>query len=711
MKLKYKIFLGIFPLAAALLVASFLFFNRLEDIQRQEHINLAFASAAATLPAPETHQANALTTSADLISQQSIWKNLASDKSKGTLSSILSQIRKQASVNLVFYANQDGQILETNNKNDINDVRSAIENSFIKSAAAKKKTFLISVKGLVYQTIIVPVSSRSRPAFLGMASLFSFDNALRPLSGFEAAISGRDGNWIGSSSKFVPSDWNILDNMPANSIERITLSNGSYFARLIPLDPEIPASRVVVLGAVAVFDQGQDNLIPAFIFCMLIALLASIIIAGSISSSVSQPLEYLAQLVREFKGSVITSTAPLALTKRTDEVGAISNTFNLLANSLGTELNQKESALLKLEKFQAELLDLNRNLAKKLFENRVMLSLWREQEKAEDTKVFLSHILEEVLQGLPFHYGCIIIRPLLEIGPEVILARIERKQQGNEEVSVTDILERSDRTHWLSSLSPALKEFLLRMNQETTVGFRLLQNEITASIEPDGLVKELRLVSLRLEQGTQHMGSLHLITESENFSLSVGDEEFLQSVAAQMSVALENRSLQNATRVDPLTRLYNRNFMNDRLQEEMLRSSRTNRPFTLIILDIDYFKQVNDNFGHPAGDEVLLGVAGLLRRSCRASDAICRYGGEEIAIILVDTPLAGAKVFAENIRKTIANESFPIPEGKTIRITASMGIAEFPSQAASIGELVKHADDALYRAKREGRNIWRAFSA
>jgi diguanylate cyclase (GGDEF)-like protein len=182
-------------------------------------------------------------------------------------------------------------------------------------------------------------------------------------------------------------------------------------------------------------------------------------------------------------------------------------------------------------------------------------------------------------------------------------------------------------------------------------------------------------------------------------------------VAAQMSVALDNRSLQYANRVDPLTRLYNRGYMNDRLREEMLRTSRTNRPFTMMLLDIDHFKKVNDTHGHPAGDEILVGLAALLKRSCRASDAICRYGGEEIALLLVDTPLTGAKIFAENIRKTIENESFSIPDGKSLRITASMGLAEFPSQAASMGELIKHADDALYKAKREGRNSWRAFSA
>ena len=145
--------------------------------------------------------------------------------------------------------------------------------------------------------------------------------------------------------------------------------------------------------------------------------------------------------------------------------------------------------------------------------------------------------------------------------------------------------------------------------------------------------------------------------------------------------------------------------MNDRLREELLRTSRTKQPFTFLLLDVDHFKKVNDTFGHLAGDEVLVALSALLKRSCRASDAICRYGGEEIAIILVDTPLSGAKIFAENIRKAV--ESQPVAfEGKTIPITISAGLAEFPGQASSYTEVIARADKALYEAKTGGRNRW-----
>jgi diguanylate cyclase (GGDEF)-like protein len=149
--------------------------------------------------------------------------------------------------------------------------------------------------------------------------------------------------------------------------------------------------------------------------------------------------------------------------------------------------------------------------------------------------------------------------------------------------------------------------------------------------------------------------------------------------------------------------------MNDRLREELLRSSRNGLPFTFLLLDVDHFKKINDDLGHPAGDATLVNLANLLKRSCRASDAICRYGGEEIAIILVDTALSGAKVFAENLRKLVEAEKF-LFDGKKIPLTVSIGLAEFPAHGKKGEDLIQRADQALYLAKNAGRNSVKSAS-
>jgi diguanylate cyclase (GGDEF)-like protein len=419
-----------------------------------------------------------------------------------------------------------------------------------------------------------------------------------------------------------------------------------------------------------------------------------------LSRWITQPLAMIVRSVRE----VSLGKLPI-LPPSSDELGELASSFNSVAVTLHEELQAKALAFGQLEATREELVQVNHVLARRLFENKVTLNLWREQEKTGDTKELLSSLLEELLQGLPFHYGVVILRPLAQIGPEVVIASLERTMP-KQILRPSDVLERTERTLWLSSLSGELKETLLNRNEETAEHSILGPFRIRASVEPKGKIEELTIVSLSLKQGSLHLGSLHLISDRKEMEWTDGDIAFLTSTAAQVSVILENRSLQYANRVDSLTRLYNRGYMMDRMREEMVRTSRTGRPFTFMLLDVDHFKKVNDTYGHQAGDEVLISLAALLKKNCRASDAICRYGGEEIALILADTALPGAKIFAENIRKTIETEAVLLPDNQAIKITASMGLAEFPLQAKSLEELIKLSDTCLYEAKRNGRNKW-----
>jgi diguanylate cyclase (GGDEF)-like protein len=710
MKLKYKLFLCLFPLFAFVLVALFGYLSMREKSERRARIETFFANISAAVQTLLTRQEEGLKVNLALLSRDPAWGSVSASTGAEGMSQVLGSIQEKSSIELLVFVGPDGEPREGSFASAaLEDLKAGFQGFFHRSGELKKRTGYLVLQGKLFQVALAPLSLPGQSGFLVAGTSASISSILRAFPGSDVAISSRGGHWSGSALS-DSGDQLKLTNL-GEDIELTQLSSGAHLARALKLDPDTPTVRVALLAPANLFEGDGQGLAVLLLSSLVATCLVSALISWWLSRSIAGPLDLVTKSAREMGSGGTMAAAPSYLAERSDEVGLVASSFNVLGKAHQDELKQKEKALAKLEKYQAQLLDLNHRLAKKLYENRVMLMLWKEQEKAADTKDFLSHILEEVLQGLPFEYGCIIIRPLAQIGPEVILARIERTRSGKDEISVTDILERSDRTLWLSSLSAELKDFLLKMNHESGPDLRLLQETLTASIEPEGAVRNLKVVSLRLAQGNQHMGSLHLIAESGKAVLNASDEEFLLSVAAQVSVALDNRALQLTTRVDALTRLYNRGYMDDRLREEMMRTSRTHRPFTLMILDIDHFKKVNDTHGHPAGDEVLVGVSALLKRSCRASDAICRYGGEEIAIVLADTPLSGAKIFAENLRKTIETESFSIPDGKTIRITASMGLAEFPSQAGSMQELIKHADDALYRAKREGRNVWRAFTA
>jgi two-component system cell cycle response regulator len=156
---------------------------------------------------------------------------------------------------------------------------------------------------------------------------------------------------------------------------------------------------------------------------------------------------------------------------------------------------------------------------------------------------------------------------------------------------------------------------------------------------------------------------------------------------------------------DALTGLQNRRYMESHLATLVEQAAARGKPLALLILDIDYFKSVNDTFGHDAGDDVLREFATRVRKSIRGIDLACRYGGEEFVVVMPETDTAVAAVVAERIRRRIASEPFPIRQGTTaIDVTISIGIAALSAADDTAAGILKRADLALYRAKRDGRN-------
>jgi diguanylate cyclase (GGDEF)-like protein len=155
---------------------------------------------------------------------------------------------------------------------------------------------------------------------------------------------------------------------------------------------------------------------------------------------------------------------------------------------------------------------------------------------------------------------------------------------------------------------------------------------------------------------------------------------------------------------DPLTGLYNRRYLWEFLRREWVRAKRKDESLAVIMIDLDHFKRINDAHGHQAGDFVLVAVAGLLRNQIRSSDIVCRYGGEEFALVLPEASLENVRLRAEHIRAAIGRLNLRhqgVPLG---RITASLGVALFPHHADSPDSLIRAADEAMYEAKHVGRD-------
>jgi len=171
------------------------------------------------------------------------------------------------------------------------------------------------------------------------------------------------------------------------------------------------------------------------------------------------------------------------------------------------------------------------------------------------------------------------------------------------------------------------------------------------------------------------------------------------------STRADNLRLEALAQTDPLTDALNRRALTDRLNAELERARRYDSMVTLLMIDIDHFKRINDTYGHLVGDDVLMALASLLQHEVRSVDLVARYGGEEFVIVLPETREDGAVSFAERIRERIEMHPFSVDDGPTLQVTASIGVATFPApRVATVEDLFMRADQALYRAKAEGRN-------
>lgn len=383
-----------------------------------------------------------------------------------------------------------------------------------------------------------------------------------------------------------------------------------------------------------------------------------------------------------------------------DEIARLGKSFNRMLARL-TELkaaeidNQRDLERARLElAMKSELERVNERLRAKVDE----LQLLYENARTLSSTLALDEVLERITRALPAH---------LEV-PRFSL--MLQTPDGRLEVKTTTPAGVGTPTD--GSVTEGVCRHAAVTGKSVYVPDLAADTRFRPHPHPDAASGSLLVVPL--VHGGEVLGVLNF-QRSVVADFSADEIEFFTAVASQAAMAVKNARLHEQTVAlsvtDPLTQVPNRRFLFAQLESEVARAGRFGTPVSLVMIDIDHFKKLNDREGHPAGDEVLRQVASLLRRSVRRVDTLARYGGEEFAVLLPQLPRKEALDVAEKLRAAVATA--PLPHGAEQplgKITISVGVATLPDDAPDMDQLVDRADAALYASKRAGRDRATAFT-
>jgi diguanylate cyclase (GGDEF)-like protein len=250
----------------------------------------------------------------------------------------------------------------------------------------------------------------------------------------------------------------------------------------------------------------------------------------------------------------------------------------------------------------------------------------------------------------------------------------------------------------------------VNLKDDKTIGSMLLDQLALPEIDPDGEAADLReAMLLFIRSKTNLLGLVILFNEPGRDLPDAINYKSLHFLLDQSTLAFENAAhyttARNLLYIDELTGLFNYRYLEVALERELKRAERYGSNLSVIFLDLDDFKKINDEHGHLIGSKVLREVGKLLKKSVREVDTVIRYGGDEYTVILIETGRSVATTVAERIRRSLEAHSFLAGEGFNISVTASLGFACFPDDTKSKVELLEFADQAMYRGKANGKNI------
>ncbi|MGL5858177.1 MAG: diguanylate cyclase [Angustibacter sp.] len=423
-----------------------------------------------------------------------------------------------------------------------------------------------------------------------------------------------------------------------------------------------PLSEGRACGVATAVEGGRmGGRIGVLLIIVLLWLLLGFVLVLWLASSLTRPVLALTEAAERVARGDLSTRLPRA---RNDELGRLSASFNEMSDELEQTISELRSSRDLLRENVARLGDA--------------------LERTHDLDGLLRTVISAALSATAAHRGSAW---LVEGGSVVV--RAHEPKVGPR---------------------PAVRRVAIGANLAGEVAADGVPRRLDTGVEDGTTVLDGAALAAPLRRGHQAVGVLVVEREPTQPPFGAEDEAMLVSLAGPAGIAVDNvllhREAQKMSVTDPLTGAGNLRHMTTTLAREVERSSRFSRPLSLLLLDLDHFKQVNDTFGHTVGDGVLREIARRLASCVREVDVVCRYGGEEFVVVAPETGTDGAEHLAERICAAVRDEPFIVGSDR-VDVTVSVGIASLPTHGTASGDLVRAADDGLYEAKRAGRDRWR----
>lgn len=436
------------------------------------------------------------------------------------------------------------------------------------------------------------------------------------------------------------------------------------------MDEDNPAENIFISAAVekAAFLGTNFILIKYLQMITLVSIILASLAGVFLSFSIVNPLKKIVQGARAIGEGNFDTRIDVTTN---DELGVLSDEFNKMGSNL---------------KRSYERLD------RKMYEISTLYAVSNSINFQSDSEQILEVIMDKTISALYAERGSIM---LLNDDNDELEIRVVRGFKG-------EVKKRIGLKPGEGIAGKVYKRGLGIMVNKGSEDERFKQFQ--ENIADTNSIQSMICVPLKVKD--RSIGVINIINRvSHGEEFSDDDLSLANALATQAAMAIENAKLYELSITDGMTKLFIHRFFQIRLSEEMVRARRYGSKLSLIMFDIDHFKNFNDTYGHQVGDEVLIGVANIIKKAVRQEvDVAARYGGEEFTVIAPETDAPDAMIVSERIRKAIEAAEFPGPEEKVLKVKVSLGISTFPTHSEDKMELIRKADTALYFSKENGRN-------